>query len=109
MFGYISAFECKMKIFQRDITTTTFKYFPKLKSNYKEVTDAHDDDLKHDELLFLSSLDDLKDEFSTRFSQFREFEENLYFIKYPDKTEFVKMNMNPFEWLKIDDFEIELI
>jgi hAT family C-terminal dimerisation region len=48
-------------------------------------------------------------EFSARFTQFRQFEETLKFILYPDKIPFDKLNLKLLEWLNLNEIEMELV
>ncbi|GFY19733.1 hypothetical protein TNCV_4649051 [Trichonephila clavipes] len=43
------------------------------------------------------------------FSQFKELSKTLTFILYPDVTSFDKMNLPQFNWLGIEEFEMQLI
>ncbi|GFV50371.1 uncharacterized protein TNCV_2649381 [Trichonephila clavipes] len=56
-----------------------------------------------------AAIDSSVKEFSVGFSQFNELSEMLKFIMYPDKTLFDKLNLSPFDWLEIEEFEISLI
>ena len=57
----------------------------------------------------MSVLSSLKEQFSSRFTQFWELEEILLIIKNPDKTNFTKLKIDLFEWLNIDNLEMELV
>ena len=57
----------------------------------------------------MSVLCSLKDQFSSRFTQFRELEEFLLIIKNPNKTNITKLKIDLFEWLNIDNLEMELV
>lgn len=48
-------------------------------------------------------------EFFTRFTQFKEFEETMKIIIHPDTLSFEKPNLKVFEWLDLDDFAMQLI
>ena len=80
MFGIIIAFESKLHIFQRNLETKSYKYFPRLKKNREELSDRD----FAEEAYFTSVLMSLKDQFLSRFTQFRELEEILLIIKIPD-------------------------
>ncbi|GBM31393.1 hypothetical protein AVEN_99609-1 [Araneus ventricosus] len=58
---------------------------------------------------FISVIDSSINEFSARFSQFKELSETLKFIMYPDVTPFDKLNFSQFDWLEIEEFEMQLI
>ena len=45
----------------------------------------------------------------SRFTQFLELEEILLIIKNPNKANFIKLNIYLFEWLNIDNLEMELV
>ncbi|GFV22023.1 uncharacterized protein TNCV_4527081 [Trichonephila clavipes] len=48
-------------------------------------------------------------EFSARSSQFKELSETLKFIVYPIVTSFGKLNLSQFDWLEIEESEMQLI
>ncbi|GFV58343.1 general transcription factor II-I repeat domain-containing protein 2A [Trichonephila clavipes] len=54
-------------------------------------------------------MDSLIKEFSARFSQFKELSETFKFIMYPDVISFDKLNLSQFDWLEIEELEIQLI
>ncbi|GFU21717.1 dimer_Tnp_hAT domain-containing protein [Trichonephila clavipes] len=54
-------------------------------------------------------MDSLIKEFSARFSQFKELSETFKFIMYPDVISFDKRNLSQFDWLKIEELEMQLI
>ena len=64
--------------------------------------------MNNEDAYFLSVLNSLKDQFCLRFVQFRELEKTILFIKYPDQASFPKLKTDLFEWLGIDNFEMEL-
>ena len=109
MFGIIIAFESKLHIFQRYLETKSYKYFPRLKKNREELGD-HDQAIEiAEEAYFTSVLSSLKDQFSSRFTQFRELEEILLIMKNPEETNFTKLKIDLFEWLNIDNEKLELV
>ncbi|GFT89316.1 uncharacterized protein TNCV_1155691 [Trichonephila clavipes] len=57
----------------------------------------------------LIAIDSSTKEFSVRFSQFKELSETPQFIMYPDVTSFDKLNLPQFDWLEIEEFEVQLI
>ncbi|XP_071978773.1 general transcription factor II-I repeat domain-containing protein 2-like [Engystomops pustulosus] len=65
MFGYIKAFESKLKIFKQD--------------------------------------------FSDRFNQFRSLEQTMKIMKYPDVVVYSSLELNGFQWIQIDDLEMQLV
>ncbi|GFU26179.1 uncharacterized protein TNCV_5106201 [Trichonephila clavipes] len=58
---------------------------------------------------FISVMDSLIKEFSARFSQFKELSETFKFIMYPDVISFDKLNLSQFDWLEIEELEMQLI
>ncbi|GFV70140.1 general transcription factor II-I repeat domain-containing protein 2A [Trichonephila clavipes] len=54
-------------------------------------------------------MDSLIKEFSARFSQFKELSETFKFIMYPDIISFDKPNLSQFDWLEIEELEMQLI
>ncbi|GFU74027.1 dimer_Tnp_hAT domain-containing protein [Trichonephila clavipes] len=54
-------------------------------------------------------MDSLIKEFSARFSQFKELSETFKFIMYPDVISFDKLNLSHFDWLEIEELEMQLI
>lgn len=53
---------------------------------------------------FLNIIETSINEFSTRFTQFKEFEEAMKIIIYLDTLLLEKLNLKVFEWLNLDDF-----
>ena len=109
MFWIIIAFESKLRIFQRDLETKSYKYFPRLKKNREELSDQDRAIGIAEEAYFTSVLSSLKDQFLSRLTQFWKLEKILLIIKNPDKTDFTKLKMDLFEWLNIDNLEMELV
>ncbi|GFX18108.1 uncharacterized protein TNCV_1577871 [Trichonephila clavipes] len=58
---------------------------------------------------FISIMDSLIKEFSARFSQFKELSETFKFIMYPNVISFDKLNLSQFDWLEIEELEMQLI
>ena len=81
MLGIIIAFESKLHIFQRDLETKSYKYFPRLKKNREELSDQGQAIEIAEEVYFTSVLSSLKEQFPSRFTQFRELEEILLITK----------------------------
>ena len=109
MLGIIIAFEGKLHIFQSDLETNSYKYLPRLKKNREELSDQDQAIWIAEKAYLTSVLSSLKDRFSSRFTQFRELEEILLIMKNPDKTNFTKLKIDLFEWLNIDNLEMELV
>jgi hypothetical protein len=109
MIDLIRAFEAKLQVFRNDIITKNYKYFPNLKKyiNDLEIHEKPDEDQVTEE--FISVIDSSIKEFSARFSQFKELSEIVKFIMYPDVTSFDKLNLSQFDWLEIEEFEMQLI
>ncbi|GBL84395.1 hypothetical protein AVEN_100476-1 [Araneus ventricosus] len=109
MIDLIRAFDAKLHVFRNDIITRNYKNFPNLKKNINDL-DIHGKPVEEavtEE--FISVIDSLINEFSARFSQFKELSETLKFIMYPDVTSFDKLNLSLFDWLEIEEFEMQLI
>ncbi|GFV78345.1 uncharacterized protein TNCV_95051 [Trichonephila clavipes] len=53
-------------------------------------------------------MDSLIKEFSARFSQLKA-SETFKVIMYPDEISFDKLNLSQFDWLEIEELEIQLI
>ncbi|GFV23145.1 general transcription factor II-I repeat domain-containing protein 2A [Trichonephila clavipes] len=86
-----------------------YKYFPNLKKN---ITDLDAQEKRNEEKViddFISIMDSLIKEFSARFSQFKELSETFKFIMYPDVISFDKLNLSQFDWLEIEELEMQLI
>ena len=54
-------------------------------------------------------LDVKVNQFSSRFVQFRSFEETIKFLKYPDTIIFENLNLEIFNWMDLNDFEMQLV
>ncbi|GFW01970.1 uncharacterized protein TNCV_1148501 [Trichonephila clavipes] len=86
-----------------------YKDFPNFKKNIKDL-DAQEK--RNEEKViddFISIMDSLIKEFSARFSQFKELSEAFKFIMYPDVISFDKLNLFQFDWLEIEELEMQLI
>ncbi|GBM68613.1 General transcription factor II-I repeat domain-containing protein 2A [Araneus ventricosus] len=109
MIDLIRAFDAKLHVFRNDIITRNYKYFPNLKKNINDL-DIHGKPVEEtDTEEFISVIDSSINEFSARFSQFKELSETLKFIMFPDVTSFDKLNFTQFDWLEIEEFEVQLI
>ncbi|GFT04063.1 SCAN domain-containing protein 3 [Trichonephila clavipes] len=109
MMDLIRAFDAKLYVFRNDIITKNYKYFPNMKKNIKDL-DAQEK--RNEEKViddFISIMDSLIKEFSARFSQFKELLETFKFIMYPDVISFDKLNLSQFDWLVIEELEMQLI
>ncbi|GFU21570.1 general transcription factor II-I repeat domain-containing protein 2A [Trichonephila clavipes] len=109
MMDLIRAFEAKLYVFRNDIITKNYKYFPNLNKNIKDL-DAQEK--RNEEKVidnFISIMDSLIKEFSVRFSQFKELLEKFKFIMYPDVISFGQLNLSQFDWLEIEEREMQLI
>ncbi|GFS73940.1 uncharacterized protein TNCV_108351 [Trichonephila clavipes] len=87
-----------------------YKYFPNLKKN---ITDLDVQEKQNEEKViddFISIMDSLiKKNFQRDFSQFKELSETFKFIMYPDVISFDKLNLSQFDWLEIEELEMQLI
>ncbi|GBN41792.1 General transcription factor II-I repeat domain-containing protein 2A [Araneus ventricosus] len=109
MIDLIRAFDAKLHVFRNDIIARNYKYFPNLKKNINDL-DIHRKPVEETVTKeFISVIDSSINEFSARFSQFKELSETLKFIMYPDVTSFDKLNLSQFDWLEIEEFEMQLI
>ncbi|GFW26562.1 general transcription factor II-I repeat domain-containing protein 2A [Trichonephila clavipes] len=54
-----------------------------------------------------TAVDSSIKKFSVRFSQFKELSEMFKFTMYPDVTLFDKLNLSQFDWLEIEEFEMQ--
>ncbi|GBM29004.1 hypothetical protein AVEN_40754-1 [Araneus ventricosus] len=109
MIDLIRAYEAKLHVFRNDIITRNYKYFPNLKKNINDL-DIHEkpgEETNTEEFIFV--IDSSIIEFPARFSEFKELSETLKFIMYPDMTSFDKLNLSQFDWLEIEEFEMQLI
>ncbi|GFT17835.1 dimer_Tnp_hAT domain-containing protein [Trichonephila clavipes] len=82
---------------------------PKLEKN---ITDLDAQEKRNEEKViddFISIMDSLIKEFSARFSQFKELLETFKFIMYLDVISFDKLNLSQFDWLEIEELEMQLI
>ncbi|GFV79175.1 general transcription factor II-I repeat domain-containing protein 2A [Trichonephila clavipes] len=87
----------------------TISTYPNLKKNIKDL-DAQEKRNKEKVIDdFISIMDSLIKEFSARFSQFKELSETFKFIMYPDVISFDKLNLSQFDWLEIEELEMQLI
>ncbi|GFT13471.1 uncharacterized protein TNCV_2515201 [Trichonephila clavipes] len=98
-----------------DICTAKRYYYKKLQvlpKLEKNITDLDAQEKRNEEKViddFISIMDSLIKEFSARFSQFKELSETFKFIMYPDVISFDKLNLSQFDWLEIEELEMQLI
>ncbi|GFW43375.1 CCHC-type domain-containing protein [Trichonephila clavipes] len=109
MMDLINAFEAKLYVFRNDIITKKLQVLPKLEKNIKDL--AAQKKRNEEKVIddFISIMDSLIKEFSARFSQFKELSETFKFIMYPDVISFDKLNLSQFDWLEIEELEMQLI
>ncbi|GFT03247.1 dimer_Tnp_hAT domain-containing protein [Trichonephila clavipes] len=109
MMDLIRAFEAKLCFQKRYHYTKNYKYFSNLKKNIKDLDaqEKRNEEIVIDE--YISIIDSLIKEFSARFSQFIELSETFRFIMYPDVISFDKLNLSEFNWLEIEELEMQLI
>ncbi|GFX09577.1 general transcription factor II-I repeat domain-containing protein 2A [Trichonephila clavipes] len=110
MMDLICAFEAKLYVFRNDIITKNYKYFTNMKK--KNIKDLDAQEKRNEEKViddFISIMDSLIKEFSARFSRFKELSETFKFIMYPDVISFDKLNLSQFDWLEIEELEMQLI
>ncbi|XP_069470002.1 general transcription factor II-I repeat domain-containing protein 2A-like [Ambystoma mexicanum] len=108
MFGYIKAFESKVKVFKRDVETKTYKYFPRVQKHFEKASAAVRNEVELLHMKYQHGLDLLLDQFTDRFSQFRSLEQTMKIIKYPDVVVYNSLELNGFQWMQIDDLEMQL-
>ncbi|GFX27776.1 transposable element Tcb1 transposase [Trichonephila clavipes] len=86
-----------------------YKYFPNFKKNIKDL--AAEEKRNEEKVIddFISIMDSLIKEFSARFSQFKELSETFKIIMYSDEISFDKLNLSQFDWLEIEELEMQLI
>ncbi|KAK1345167.1 hypothetical protein QTO34_013877 [Cnephaeus nilssonii] len=108
MFGYIKAFESKVKIFKQDVETKTYKYFPRVTKYFEKASAAVQNEMELLHMKYQHVLDSVLDQFSDRFSQFRSLEQTMKIIKYPDVIVYSSLELNGFQWMQIDDLEMQL-
>ncbi|GFV25860.1 general transcription factor II-I repeat domain-containing protein 2A [Trichonephila clavipes] len=96
-------------MFSETILLQKLQVLPKLEKN---ITDLDAQEKRNEEKViddFISIMDSLIKEFSARFSQFKELSETFKFIMYPDVISFDKLNLSQFDWLEIEELEMQLI
>ena len=59
--------------------------------------------------MFCEVIQELIDEFASRFTQFREFAETTQFILHPDSTSPETLNLESLKWLDLKDMKMQLI
>ena len=109
MFGYIKAFEMKLEVFKRDVDNERFRYFPNLKRYINDLPKDDRTDRQCLQKLFVNIIESTVWQFFTRFAKFRELEETVEFIKFPDSIKLDELNLQMFSWIDMDDFEMQLI
>ncbi|CAM1319473.1 Uncharacterised protein r2_g2779 [Pycnogonum litorale] len=103
LFEYWTGFATKLNIFLCDINTSTYKYFPNVKAL------ANKSNIDKDELK--TYVEALKDEFSRRCKDFEAYVPIFSFLIKPDLIDplIIPFDFSIFEWMNVDNFEMELI
>jgi hypothetical protein len=109
MFSLIKGFEVKLNVFIRDIENRKFKYFKYLKKFLSEIEINETIKLDENINIFLNIIRETIQQFKIRFNDFKKFECNIKFLKYPDTCNIDELDLHYFEWMNIDTFEFELI
>lgn len=105
MFDLIKSFIAKLKIFHRDINTLKFKYFSNLKKFFANFESTENLNITK----FTNVIHMILNELSKRFAEFEKLEETVKFIIYPDILTLDKLNLNIFDWLDFENFEMQFI
>ncbi|KAK2579156.1 hypothetical protein KPH14_011606 [Odynerus spinipes] len=94
----------KLILFETDIKTKKFHFFPLLKREHeKENIDERNLNM------FESWLSVIKSEYESRFQSLKKHGEMFTFIIKPDEIEENIINLQYFEYLRIDNFSLEMI
>ncbi|XP_026475737.1 general transcription factor II-I repeat domain-containing protein 2-like, partial [Ctenocephalides felis] len=102
LFEYWTAFASKLNIFLRDINTSTYKYFPNVRALANEST-VNNNELK-------TYVEALKDEFCKRCKDFEAYVPIFSFLIQPDlDSSTIPFDCPIFEWMNVDNFEMEII
>ena len=113
MFWDIKAFERRLEVFEEDIKSGKLKYFSNLKTHLEDSNSTvfSDGSSSKQEIFkeFLSIILTTKENFSKRFAQFRKMEKTLYFLTFPDKTNFEDRDLSCLQWLGLENLEMELL
>jgi uncharacterized ubiquitin-like protein YukD len=109
MFYNIKAFEIKLEIFKRNVDNDTFKYFPNLQKHMTDLEIHENPDILILQMQFSSITDSTIEQFSSRFTQSRSFEETKKFIKCADNVTSDKLNLGRLQRIDLNNFEMQLI
>jgi len=111
MFENIKGFEKKIEIYCKDLKNEKFKYFPHLKNHLNNSLHFADSqtDIKCIIKKYVNILENTTELFSNRFSQFRCLEPTFQFLINPHKITYDELDLFFFEWLNIENLEMELI
>ena len=107
MFDIIKAFKVKLKIFKRDVETKEFKYFKYTKLYFNDLEIHEKVNFKRHQQIFVQILDATINQFSSRFVQFRSFEDSIQYMKYPETVTFEKLHLEIFSWMDVNNFEMQ--
>lgn len=109
IFDIIIAFKNKLEIFNRDIISNIYKYFPNTR-NFFENLDSYEY-IEKPKLTktFSEIIQTLIKEFASRFQEFETFAETSKFIMFPDTIPINNLNLKIFKWMNLEDLEIELV
>ncbi|KFM62917.1 General transcription factor II-I repeat domain-containing protein 2A, partial [Stegodyphus mimosarum] len=98
------SFTSKLILFETDIKTKKFHFFPLLKREHeKENIDERNLNM------FETWISVIKSEYENRFQSLKKHGEMLTFIIKPDEIEENIINLKYFEYLRIDSFSLEMI
>ncbi|CAI6370858.1 unnamed protein product [Macrosiphum euphorbiae] len=111
MFENIKGFEKKIEIYCKDLKNEKFKYFPHLKNHLNNSLHFADSqtDIKCIIKKYVNILENTTELFSNRFSQFRCLEPTFQFLINPYTITYDELDLSFFEWLNIENLEMDLI
>ena len=88
------------------------KYFSNLKTHLEDSNSTaflDGSSSKQEIFKFSSIILTTKENFSKRFAQFQKMEKTLYFLTFPDKTNFEDLDLSCLQWLGLENLEMELL
>jgi hypothetical protein len=102
MFDNIQAFEIELKNCKSDVEVVTFKYFPNLQKQRRDLEIHEKPDIQIFQMQFSSIINSTIEKFYSRFILFKLFEETAKFIIFADSVVLHKMSLRKLQWIDLN-------
>jgi len=102
LFEEWKSFGAKLQLFESDIQTSTFQYFPMTKFIGNEIDNSNLE-------MLINYVRNIKEDFSSRFDKLKSNSSMFSFIISPDRMDEKDIDLAYFKFLQIDKFSLEFI